>query len=175
MLSKEDLRRQIRELKRQFTAEQLAALSIPVLERLRPYLEKASVVLAYYSLPDEVDTHQLLERLVAEGKTVLLPKVMDGESMVLCRYASKQDLQEGPFRIMEPVGEPFTDYGRIDMALIPGIAFDAQGRRLGRGRGYYDRLLAGHPSLCTIGLCFDFQKVGQVPISAHDRPVDIVI
>ena len=178
-MHKNALRQLIRQRKQQYTPQQLAGLSLPVIARLKPYLEEAQTVMAYYSLPDEVCTHQLLNDLVADGKTVVLPHVIDGERMELRRYTSPHDLIEGSFGIMEPIGEPFTDYHLIDVALIPGVAFDAEGHRLGRGRGYYDRFLTTHLSPLTshllIGLCFDFQKVEAVPHDANDIPVDIVI
>ena len=80
---KQELRKRIREIKRQFTPQQLVQLSFPVLERLKPLLRDANVVMAYYSLPDEVYTHDLLDELVEAGKTVLLPQVVDNETMVL--------------------------------------------------------------------------------------------
>lgn len=173
-MSKSELRQQIREKKRQFTRQQLDELSLSVLDRLRPRLRDAHIVLAYYSLPDEVNTHQLIDELVAEGKTVLLPKVLDGETMELRRYTGRQDLSEGSFHIMEPVGEPFSDYSEIDLSLIPGMAFDAHGHRLGRGKGYYDRFLRAM-SVRTIGVCFDFQRVDVVPTDENDVAVDEVI
>ena len=173
-MSKSELRQQIREKKRQFTRQQLDELSLSVLDRLRPRLRDAHIVLAYYSLPDEVNTHQLIDELVAEGKTVLLPKVLDGETMELRRYTGRQDLSEGSFHIMEPVGEPFSDYSKIDLSLIPGMAFDAHGHRLGRGKGYYDRFLRAM-SVRTIGVCFDFQRVDVVPTDENDVAVDEVI
>ena len=171
---KNELRHNIKQQKRQFTSQQLAQLSLPVLDRLRPLLHDAKVVLAYYSLPDEVDTHVLIDELVAEGKTVLLPKVLDDTTMELRRYTGLQDLCEGAYHIMEPVGMTFTDLSQIDVALIPGVAFDAQGHRLGRGKGYYDRFLS-LVNTQTIGLCFDFQKVVEVPVDAHDVAVDKVV
>ena len=179
-MAKESLRREIRRRKQQYTPAQLEALSDPIIARLKPRLAEAKTVLAYYSLPDEVDTHQLVDDLVAEGKRVLLPKVVDDETMEIRRYTGRQDLTEGPLRLLEPVGEPFNDYARIDVILVPGLAFDATGHRLGRGRGYYDRFFSSlftiHPSLFTsIGVCFDFQKVPEVPTDAYDIPVDEVI
>ena len=176
---KDELRRQIRQIKRQFTSRQLEELSLPVLARLRPLLQDAAVVMAYYSLPDEVNTHRLLDELVEEGKTVLLPEVVDDETMVVRRYRSRADLREGAFHIMEPVGELFTDYQQIDVVLVPGVAFDAEGHRLGRGRGYYDRFLHYQLSIIhcplLLGLCFDFQKVPSVPVDPTDIPVNQVI
>lgn len=171
---KDELRKLILQQKRQFTPQQLAQLSLPVLDRLRPLLCEAKVILAYYSLPDEVDTHTLIQELVAEGKTVLLPKVLDDTTMELRQYAGPQDLSEGAYHIMEPMGAPFKDFSQIDVALIPGLAFDTNGHRLGRGKGYYDRFLTAFTGK-TIGVCFDFQKVAEVPVDAHDVAVDRVV
>lgn len=176
-MRKDELRRLVRERKQQFSSQQLEELSHSVVERLMPYLRDAFVVMAYYSLADEVDTHRLVDDLVAMGKTVLLPKVIADGTMELRCYTSADDLQEGAFGIMEPIGEPFTDYGMIDVALIPGVAFDERGHRLGRGKGYYDRFLRamGRAELRTIGVCYEFQKVEEVPVDRHDVSVDIVI
>jgi 5-formyltetrahydrofolate cyclo-ligase len=173
-MRKDELRQQIRQQKRQFTPEQLAELSLPVLARLRPLLAEAQTIMAYYSLSDEVCTHQLIDELVAEGKTVLLPKVLDDETMEWRYYTCYDDLKEGAFHIMEPVGGLFTGKDQIDVVLVPGIAFDAIGHRLGRGKGYYDRFLQSVPAIKKIGVCFDFQKVDEVPSEAHDIKVDIV-
>lgn len=177
-MDKATLRRQIRDMKRQFTPQQLEELSFPVLERLRPLLRDASVIMGYYSLPDEVLTHGLLDDMVAAGKTVLLPQVVDDNTMILRRYSSKADLSEGAFHIMEPVGECFSDIHRVDTVLVPGVAFDAKGHRLGRGKGYYDRFLCSmitNPGLRLIGVCFDFQKVAEVPVEEYDIPMDIIV
>lgn len=174
-MHKEELRQWIRQQKRQFTPVQLVELSLPVIARLRPLLEHTTIVMAYYSLPDEVCTHSLIDELVAVGKTVLLPHVVDDTTMELRRYRYPSDLQEGTFHIMEPVGELFTDYDQISVAVIPGMAFDCAGHRLGRGRGYYDRFLCTLPHVQTIGICFDFQKVAEVPVDANDVSVDMVV
>ena len=162
IMRKDELRQYISQQKRQFTPQQLAQLSLPVIARLRPLLAEAQTILAYYALPDEVDTHALLDALVAEGKTVLLPKVLDGATMELRCYQGPQDLREGAYHILEPTGAPFTELSRIDIALIP------------RGKGYYDRFLKDFKGQ-TIGVCFDFQKVAEVPVDTHDMSVDRVV
>ena len=182
-MNKDSLRKHISQLKRQLTRQALDELSLAVTERLERRLADAQTVLAYYSLPDEVCTHRLLDRLVAAGKTVLLPKVTSDTGMELHRYTGSCDLREGAFHIMEPVGEPVSDC-HIDVALIPGVAFDRQGYRLGRGRGYYDRFLSAISEKHTevagiridvkIGICFPFQLVKEVPHDAHDVLMDEV-
>ena len=76
---------------------------------------------------------------------------------------------------MEPTGEVFTDYDAIDVAIIPGMAFDEAGHRLGRGKGYYDRFLARVPNLYKIGLCFSWQVVPHIPCDEHDIRMDRII
>lgn len=180
-MHKEDLRRQIRQMKRQFTPQQLEELSLPIIQRLKLRLSAFQTVLAYYSLPDEVNTRQLVDDLLAERKIVFLPKVVSDEAMEWYPYTGSQDLQEGSFRIMEPAENhgdcTFCENyrGTVPVILVPGMAFDAKGHRLGRGRGYYDRFLAAHSHIYKIGVCFDFQKVDEVPTDAFDIPVDEVI
>ena len=96
-------------------------------------------------------------------------------NLQLRRYEGPQSMQENPFHILEPTGQPFTEYTKISVAVIPGMSFDAQGNRLGRGKGYYDRFLKQLPHTYKIGLCFDFQRAEQVPVEADDIPVDEVI
>lgn len=175
-MRKSELRQQMRQIKRQFSLQQLEELSLPIVARLKDRVKDAQTVVAYFPLPDEVDIRPLLDDLVAEGKTVLLPKVIDSETMELRRYTDIHDLCEGAFHIMEPVGETYTDHTQIDVILVPGLAFDAARRRLGRGRGYYDRFLSEYRWTASVfGVCFDFQKVAEVPTDEHDIPVNEVI
>ena len=95
--------------------------------------------------------------------------------MELRHYTGKADLQQGAYGIMEPCGEVFTDYDSIDVAIIPGMAFDKQGHRLGRGKGYYDRFLSKIPKVYKIGLCFSWQLVDEVPCDEHDIIMDEII
>lgn len=170
-LTKAEWRQRMRELKRQHE-EHLAAMSALIVNRLREQLKEARVVMAYWPLPDEVDIRPLIDELVAEGRTVLLPKVTGDDTMDLHRYLSRESLQEGAFHILEPAGETFASVHLVDVALVPGVAFDAARRRLGRGRGYYDRFLTEHPAIYKIGVCFPFQRVPAVPAEAHDVPMD---
>lgn len=174
-MHKDDLRRQIRQIMRQYTPQQLEALSFPIVARLRQLLKDAQTIVAYYPLPDEVDICLLLDEWIAEGKKVLLPKVKGNDTMELRRYTGCNDLQEGAFHILEPVGERFADDAFVDVVLVPGVAFDAEGHRLGRGRGYYDRFLVARPEIHKVGVCFDFQKVDEVPVDEYDIPMDKVI
>ena len=175
--SKSALRKHIREMKRQFTNEELEELSLPVMSRLlaHPAVTEAKTILMYYSLPDEVCTHDTVNRLVQTGKTVLLPRVTGDTDMELRIYTAPADLAAGHYGIMEPTGEVYTDYGRIDVAVVPGMAFDAQGHRLGRGKGYYDRFLPKAAKAYKIGVCFGFQKQETIPTDDNDVTMDCVI
>lgn len=176
-MDKKELRKQVRIMKRQFSAAQLKQMSAEVIRKLlsEPEVKRSEVILMYYSLNDEVDTHGVIDTLVSEGKTVLLPVVTADTEMELRKYTGKDDLRGGFFDIMEPVGEVFRDYGKIDVAVIPGMSFDLQGNRLGRGKGYYDRFLPKIPNAYKIGLCFPFQKFPAIPIDKYDIKMDVVI
>ena len=176
-MHKIELRSLMRQRKRQFTQQQLCELSLPIIDHLRSLLSDADTIVAYYSLDDEVDTHELIDELLADGKTIYLPRVISDEEMVLCRYTGTNSLSKGAFGIMEPIGEPMPTDTHIDAVLVPGMAFDAKGHRLGRGKGYYDRFLSSltSPLPQLIGVCFDFQKVDFVPTEPFDVSVDMVV
>lgn len=176
-MDKKELRTYIRNKKRQFSDEQLRELSLPVICRLlsHPVIAEAKTILMYYSLPDEVYTHDAIMRLAADGKTVLLPRVISGTQMELHLFQDESDLTEGCYGILEPTGGLFKDYGKIDAVVIPGMSFDAHGNRLGRGKGYYDRFLPTIPNTYKIGVCFDFQKTENIPTDEHDIKMDEVI
>jgi 5-formyltetrahydrofolate cyclo-ligase len=176
-MNKSELRHIIRECKRQYSSQELKSLSLHIIKRIEqhPKMLQANTVLLYYSLPDEVYTHSLIEKLYKERKEILLPKVVGDGEMELRVYEGKGSMHEGAFHIMEPSGLLFTNYKDIDLAIVPGMSFDKDGNRLGRGKGYYDRFLAQAPHLYKIGVCFDFQKVGRVPFDKTDIPMDEII
>lgn len=192
-MDKQELRKEIRNRKRQFSQDQLGELSLSAISKLRkhPKVMTAHTLLLYYSLPDEVNTHEWIDELVAEGKRVLLPVVVNDKDMVIREYTGKHDLAEGSFHIMEPIGKlfPIEKYPEIEVAIIPGMSFDDTGHRLGRGKGYYDRFLtklrsmeenhcerkeADGTEVYKIGICFGFQKLQEIPFESHDILVDEV-
>lgn len=152
-------------------------MSLTIVERLKANsrFSHARTLFIYCSLSDEVDTTTLLDSLAQCGKTVVLPKVVDAENMELRLYTGRQDLAVGSYGIMEPTGKLFTTLHDIDVAVVPGMAFDRNGHRLGRGKGYYDRMLVQMPQAYKIGICFDFQLVDEVPNDCHDIIMDEVI
>lgn len=173
-MTKQELRQLIRRQKLLHAGDD----SVAILEKLKRLssLSSARTILLYSALPDEVQTESLMNELVSQGKMVLLPKVIDDSTMELRRYTGKKDLSQGAYNIMEPSGERFTDYAAIDVAIIPGMAFDSRGHRLGRGKGYYDRFLSQLTSkTIKIGLCFPWQLVDVVPTDKNDISMDCVI
>ena len=172
MMNKQELRQYIRTQKKLHVTGELSPCE--VLPQ-HPRIIDSRTILVYSALPDEVPTQALLDLLVKLGKTVLLPRVISDTDMELRRYTGRHDLQLGAYGILEPTGELFTVYDTIDVAIVPGMAFDAEGYRLGRGKGYYDRFLARVPYLYKIGLCFSWQMVDKVPHDKHDIVMDEVI
>lgn len=172
-MEKKELRAQIKALKRQHTKEQLVEQSEKILARLEqhPDFVKAEKVMLYNALPDEVQTLNFLEKWHLR-KTIILPTVV-GDDIIPVEYAKETTFAVGDFNILEPQNEPYT--GDFDLMIVPGVAFDRKGNRLGRGKGYYDRFLSQHLAVKRIGICFDFQLVDEVPAEPFDIRMDEVI
>lgn len=170
---KKQLRKQIREEKKRQLAYGLLTASTTLLDQLEkhPRFIASKTILCYHSLGDEVQTHDFVEKWHT-NKKILLPVVV-GDVLELRHYTGKDCLKAGAFGIEEPTGETYTDYDEIELGIIPGVSFDKQGNRLGRGKGYYDRLL---PFLhCyNIGICYRFQAREEIPCEPFDRKMDEV-
>lgn len=137
-----------------------------------PLFKRAHTILLYYSLKDEVQTHDFIDKW-SNRKTILLPVVVT-DNIELRIYTGKEYLAEGAFHINEPIGQAYTNYDTIDLAIVPGVAFDENGNRLGRGKGYYDRLLP-HIEATKIGICFPFQLLKRIPTEPFDKKMDKII
>lgn len=172
-MEKKELRARIKELKRQHTKAQLMEQSEVILSKLErhPDFVKAERVMLYNALPDEVQTQRFLEKWHLE-KTIILPTVV-GDDIIPVEYGRDTVFAVGDFNILEPQNEPYT--GGFDLIVVPGVAFDRLGNRIGRGRGYYDRFLSKHLGVRRIGICFDFQLVEAVPTEPQDIRMDEII
>lgn len=137
-----------------------------------PLFRSAKSVLLFCSLPDEVNTHTLIETY-KDKKNIILPTVC-GDELELHSYDSQSATTVGAFNITESLGPIVTDYSTIDLAVIPGMAFNKDGHRLGRGKGYYDRLLP-HLKCPKIGICYPHQLLNNLPTEPHDMNVDRVV
>lgn len=173
---KDEMRRQVRHRYRASDPADRIRWSESLCEKLfaDPALRSAAVVTAYYPLPDEADIRPVLDRLCAQGTVVLLPQVTGNTEMCLRRYEPNGIMEQGRFDIMEPLGDLFTDTGSIDAVIVPGVAFDTHGHRLGRGKGYYDRFLEGLDAI-RIGVCHPYQYFEIIPFEAHDIMMDRVL
>lgn len=172
-MDKKELRAQIKVLKKQHTKEQRMEQSERILAKLEqhPDFVKAEKIMLYNALPDEVQTLEFLKKWHLR-KTIILPTVV-GDDIIPVEYAKETTFAVGDFNILEPQNEPYT--GEFDLMVVPGVAFDRKGNRLGRGKGYYDRFLSQHLEVKRIGLCFDFQLVDEVPAEPFDIRMDEVI
>lgn len=170
---KQALRQLVRDRKKQFNADELEKKSTSAALQLEqnPRFINAKTVMLYHSLHDEVNTKILIKKYLSE-KNILLPATVNND-IIPIRLLPQTNMRKGAFNIFEPVSEPFM--GDIDLIVAPGMAFDKQGHRLGRGRGYYDRFLEQIPHVYTIGICFDFQLLDEVPYNDKDIMVNEVI
>lgn len=137
---------------------------------------RARVVAIYSPIHNEVDTGEVMLACLESGKTLLYPAVSPG-GLEMRRVSGHEDLASGAFGISEPVeGCPVHPAEEADIIVIPGIAFDTEGRRIGYGKGYYDKALhhlEGRGKL--VGFCYDFQLVDRIAGEPHDVLMDMVI
>jgi 5-formyltetrahydrofolate cyclo-ligase len=137
----------------------------------------ARAVLLFFPVPSEPDITPLLADALAAGKLLALPRFNPATNAYEAARVIDpvRELATGPFQVREPVAAcPVVDLNRLDLALVPGLGFDARGHRLGRGKGHYDRLLAGFTGM-KIGVAFDFQIMADVPREPHDVALDAVV
>lgn len=174
-MNKTDLRLHIRKLKNQFTKSELIEKSINIISQIESHSAfiNAKTIMAYWSLNDEVFTHYFLEKWKHQ-KTILLPTI-EGDFLKIKKFEGKEFMTpDNRFGILEPNGDIFNKLEEIDLVIVPGMAFDSTKNRLGRGKGFYDKLLPDLSCL-KMGVCFDFQFVNHVPIDKYDVKMDSVI
>ena len=177
MQSKRELRAALARVSRTWKADDLAASDRVIRERVRalPAWRQAGTVFLYVSVKTEPDTHALIEAALAEGKAVAAPRCLGAGVMEARRVESLDTLVPGAYGLPEPPADaPRIDPQTIDLAVIPCVAADRQGRRLGHGAGYYDRFLAATPAyrLC---LCRGPALLDEIPAEAHDLGMDAVV
>ncbi|MGH0034289.1 MAG: 5-formyltetrahydrofolate cyclo-ligase [Myxococcota bacterium] len=148
-------------------AEQLAAL---------PEFVRAGRVALFASLPDEIDTRPLFDRAREAGKACLFPRSLPGDRLAFALVDDWDELVPGRYGVLEPPERDIAaPLGAGDLAVLPGVAFDRRGRRLGRGRGFYDRTFAEVAGPVLVGFAAAFQVVDEVPAGPTDRPVDAIV
>ncbi|MFQ5680519.1 MAG: 5-formyltetrahydrofolate cyclo-ligase [Candidatus Omnitrophota bacterium] len=141
---------------------------------------QAETLMFYVSVDSEVDTFDMIRKAILSGKKVAVPTIDEKDkNMTVSRILDlDKDMNIGPYGIRQPCRERLMPISpdELDLIVVPGIAFDRQNNRLGRGKGYYDRLLANKSGKTyTVGLAFDFQVLSYLPHTNHDQPVDHLI
>jgi len=144
-----------------------------------PVIQQARCILFYASMPGEVETLAMMEKALFTGKRVALPIVEQNQrKLIPTLISSMEDVREGTYGIAEPQFDPHKELSLkdIDVVVVPGLAFDRDNNRLGRGKGYYDRFLSTLPkTVSTVGLAFDFQLAPSLPTEAHDVRLQQII
>jgi len=175
-MDKKGIRQAIREKKRALTQKQIVDKSTALgrmLLRTKQYRE-AQTIYGYLSYNQEVHTESLLEQALRDGKRVAVPKCY-GEEM---RFIYLEDLslvEKGYAGIPEPIADGPVAQDQTALVLMPGLAFDVSGNRIGYGGGFYDRFLQKEPEHPTVALCYDFQVVPHLETEEFDIPVDLVL
>ena len=179
--SKEKIRERLLTLLRTQKEEDRVKKSRSVLKRLFaiPEFQQSRTVLFYAAFGGEVETSEMIEQAQNLGKKIALPIILRDQKKLkpsLVKNLTKE-LETGPYGVLQPrESARALSLTEIDVVVVPGVAFDRQNRRLGRGAGYYDRLLSDFPpDTPTFGLAFDFQLVDILPHQEHDVPVSRVI
>ncbi len=174
---KQELRQRMRAVRGALPMKACEARSARVAEQVLALdaFRNAKTVLGFASIRKEVQTLTILEAAWAAGKQVVLPRIVD-QALVLHRVETMSELSEGAFSVPEPAASaPQIEPRAIDFALVPALAADLRGHRIGYGGGYYDRLLPELTGAITCALVFDFQLVSEVPEQPMDVAVDLVV
>ena len=175
-MDKKSLRREIGEKKRVMTVEQIEQASQRLAQKLfaTEAYQQAQSIYGYLSYNQEVRTEGILRQAFMDGKRVAVPKVF-GDEMKFLWIESLSMVAPGYYNIPEPIADGPVADDELALILMPGLAFDPQGHRLGYGGGFYDRYIAEHHDHKLVALCYDFQMFDHLETEAHDIPVDLVI
>lgn len=170
---KDKIREYMRQRKKATTETEKALDAQKVFDKIEELtdFEDARTILLYWSMPDELPTHNFVVKW-CKRKQILLPVVKDND-MLIKPFSSKDDLKESSFGIWEPDSQR-EFMSKIDLVIVPGIAFDKNKTRLGRGKGYYDRYFV-NKNITKIGIGFDFQLLEKVPSTQYDIKMDRII
>lgn len=175
-MDKQALRAWVSARKKAMRGAQIEACSLDLAAQLEacPLYQRASALYGYLSFNQEVRTRPILQRALDLGKRVAVPKVY-GRTMRFLWLESLAQVAPGSYGIPEPLAdEPEADDPEA-LVLLPGLAFDRQGHRVGYGGGFYDRFLTAEPSHPTLALCYEFQVFDWLQTEAYDIPADLVL
>lgn len=181
--TKRDIRREARDRIRPFTEEIIRKLSLAAVQILseQPAWKNAQRILGYLALKDEIELSTAIKSALTAGKTIALPRYIPEQNSycaaLLPQKESFASLSFGRFGILEPPpAAPTLPLNQLDFVLVPGVAFDASGNRLGRGKGFYDRLLAETNNSCIkCGVALEEQLVAAIPSEPHDISMNFIL
>lgn len=175
-MNKQELRKSIREKKRNMSEEEINCRSekLAQLFAASEAYRNAETIYGYLPYNQEVRTISMLEQAIRDGKKVAVPKVY-GEEMRFIYMDDLSQVEKGYAGIPEPVSDEPVANDTTALVLMPGLAFDSSGHRIGYGGGFYDRFLAKEPNHPTLALCYDFQMLPHLETEEFDIPVDTVI
>ena len=175
-MDKKELRRTIRERKRAMTEEEIVSRSekLGVLFSQSEAYKAAKTIYGYLPYNQEVRTVPMLEQALKDGKRVAVPKVY-GDEMKFLYLDDLSQVEKGYAGIPEPIADGPVADDDTALVLMPGLAFDPQGHRIGYGGGFYDKFLAAEPNHPTLALCYEFQMLPELHTEEHDIPVDTVL
>ena len=175
-MDKKELRRSIRERKRAMTEEEIVSRSekLGVLFAQSEAYKNAKTIYGYLPYNPEVRTVPMLEQALKDGKKVAVPKVY-GDEMKFLYLDDLTKVSKGYAGIPEPIADGPVADDETALVLMPGLAFDPQGHRIGYGGGFYDKFLAAEPKHPTLALCYEFQMLPELDTEEHDIPVDTVL
>ena len=175
-MDKKELRRAIRERKRAMTEEEIVSRSARLGELFAQSeaYRNAATIYGYLPYNQEVRTVPMLEQAIRDGKKVAVPKVY-GDIMKFIYLEDLTQVEKGYAGIPEPIADEPVAYDETALVLMPGLAFDPQGHRIGYGGGFYDKFLAAEPNHPTLALCYEFQMLPQLDTEEHDIPVNTVL
>ena len=175
-MDKKELRRAIREKKRAMTEDEIENRSAKLAQLLyaSDAYRNAKTIYGYLPYNQEVRTVPMLEQALRDGKRVAVPKVF-GDEMKFLYLEDLTQVAKGYAGIPEPIADEPEAQDRTALVLMPGLAFDPQGHRIGYGGGFYDKFLAAEPNHPTLALCYDFQLLPELETEEHDILVDTVL
>lgn len=175
-MTKDELREKMRALRRALTAEQISSKSRAISDFLINCDEykKSETIMIYLSSFKEPDTAAILSDSLSDKRVVVPVSVTDTHTIIPSLLRSSGELKKGAYGIREPENIIPVSVNEIDTVLVPGIAFDNKGARIGFGAGYYDRFLSQFNGI-KIGICYDFQITENIPVSPHDIFMDMII
>lgn len=175
MQAKADIRKEVLQRRNQLTAKELESKSFAIYDQLKllDIYKQASVIYVYMDFKNEVITKHMIEDALCDGKKVAIPKIID-DIMDFYYIDDIENLKSGYFGIREP--EPIMlAKEKNSLMIIPGVAFDKKGHRIGYGKGFYDRFLHQHEQFKKVALAFELQVLDTIPHETHDVLMDRII